>query len=154
MTGLALLGVLAVGLAPIDSGVAPLPRAEEEVRSVVLAFADAWTHAERPEDIAAYYAVDATHINPQGEWVRGRSELVPYFEPLVAGRAEDFDAVFDIERISFVGDAALVDGSITIRGMRGRDGKVIPRLFERFAFVMHKSDGTWQIHASRVMFPD
>jgi len=86
--------------------------------------------------------------------VRGRSELVPYFEPLVAGRAEDFDAVFDIERISFVGDAALVDGSITIRGMRGRDGKVIPRLFERFAFVMHKSDGTWQIHASRVMFPD
>jgi len=54
-------------LAPIDSGVAPLPRAEEEVRSGVLAFADAWTHAERPEDIAAYYAVDATHINPQGD---------------------------------------------------------------------------------------
>lgn len=127
---------------------------EKDVRAFVLEFAETWTHADRPEDVAAYYAVDATHVNPQGEWVRSRAELVPYFAPLVAGRSDSFDAAFDIEAVRFVtDDVALVDGTIVIRGMRGRDGDIIPRLLERFAFVLKKTGGRWEITASRVMFP-
>lgn len=127
---------------------------EKDVRAFVLEFAETWTHADRPEDVAAYYAVDATYVNPQGEWVRSRAELVPYFAPLVAGRSDSFDAAFDIEAVRFVADdVALVDGTIVIRGMRGRDGDIIPRLLERFAFVLKKTGGRWEIAALRVMFP-
>ncbi len=123
---------------------------EKDVRAFVLEFADTWTHADKPEDVAAYYAVDATHVNPQGEWVRSRAELVPYFAPLVAGRTDGFDAAFDIESVRFVTEnVALVDGTIVIRGMPGRDGAVL----ERFAFVLKKSGTRWEIAASRVMFP-
>ena len=128
--------------------------AEKDVRAFVVEFADTWIHADRPEDVAACYAVDATHVNPQGKWVRSRAELVPYFEPLVFGRSDSFDAAFGIEAVHFVtDDVALVDGTIVIRGMRGRDGVIIPRLLERFAFVLKKNGGRWEITASRVMFP-
>ena len=107
-----------------------------------------------PRTFPAYYAVDATHVNLQGEWVRSRAELVPYFALLVAGRSDSFDAAFDIEAVRFVtDDVALVDGTLVIRGMRGRDGDILPRLLERFAFVLKKTGGRWEITASRVMFP-
>jgi hypothetical protein len=47
----------------------------------------------------------------------------------------------------------LVDGVIIIHAMPGPDGKEIPRLEERFTFIMEKTDGEWLVHASRVMFP-
>ena len=131
-----------------------LADSEQDVRDFVLEFAQTWTHAEEPAEIASYYGVEATHVNPQGEWVRGRAALIPYFEPLVAGRSRDFDALFDIESVRFVAeDVALVDGTIEIRGMRGRDGSIVARLNERFAFVLRRSASQWEIAASRVMFP-
>lgn len=123
---------------------------EGEVRRYVVDFAERWTHSERPEEIAAFYAEDATHINPQGEWVRGREDLTGYFEPLVSERSAGFSADFDVESVLFISErVALVDGSIRIHGMRGASNE----LFERFTFVMKKNEGGWSISASRVMFP-
>lgn len=123
---------------------------EGEVRRYVFEFAERWTDSEHPEEIAAFYTEDATHINPQGEWVRTRQDLVAYFEPLVSGRSDGFSADFDVESVRFMSErVALVDGSIRIRGMTGASTE----LFERFTFVMRKSDGRWAIAASRVMFP-
>jgi uncharacterized protein (TIGR02246 family) len=127
---------------------------EEEVKQFVQRFAETWTNARNPEDIAAFYSVDATHVNPQGKWTRTRADLVPYFAPLVAGRSANFSAAFEIEDVEIVEPGyALVDGVITIQGMPGPDGKEIPHLEERYSFVMKKSEGEWFIHASRVMFP-
>jgi uncharacterized protein (TIGR02246 family) len=127
---------------------------EEEVKWFVQRFAETWTNARNPEDIAAFYSVDATHVNPQGKWTRTRADLVPYFAPLVAGRSANFSAAFEIEDVEIVEPGyALVDGVITIQGMPGPDGKEIPHLEERYSFVMKKSEGEWFIHASRVMFP-
>lgn len=128
---------------------------EEQIRGYVLQFADKFSQARDPRELAAFYSVDATHINPQGEWVRGREELVAYFAPVVAQRSSNFSAEFDIERVELLTDqVAVVDGSIVISGRRGPDGTEIPRVFERFTLVMEKSGDEWSIAASRVMFPE
>jgi uncharacterized protein (TIGR02246 family) len=127
---------------------------EAEVRQRVREFAERFAHAERAEEIAEIYASDATHINPRGEWVRGRQKLIEYFEPLVSERSERFGAELTIERVSFLSEwVALVDGSILIRDMPGTAGGEQHELLERYTFVMKRYGGTWEIAASRVMFP-
>lgn len=127
---------------------------EEELKRFIQRFAETWTNARDPKDIAAFYSVDATHVNPQGKWTRTRAELVPYFAPLITRRSSNFSAAFAIEEVEIVKPGhALVDGVITIQGMPGPDGKEIPHLEERYTFVMEKTDGEWFIRASRVMFP-
>lgn len=127
---------------------------EEEVRRFIPRFAETWTNARDPGDIAAFYSVDATHVNPQGKWTRSRAELVKYFEPLVAERTPNFSAEFLVEAVEIMGPGlALVDGVIEIKAMPGPDGKEIPHLSERYTFVMEKTNGEWLIKASRVMFP-
>ena len=136
-----LLLVVAMGLAALGAFSATTGD-ESEVRDFVTAFAGSFQTARGPEEVAAFYSLDGSHIGSNGERISGPAAIARYFEPLVSRRV-----ILEIDHLSFISDrVALVDGLFRVAS----PGSETPGTVERFALVTRKTSEGMRIVASRM----
>jgi uncharacterized protein (TIGR02246 family) len=115
----------------VDQAIARLNRGD------VSAFDDFW------DENADYVGVDGTLI-------KGRAEMQTFFRKMAASGAGQ--QVVSIEQVRFITpELAMVDGSWTVTGARGADGKELPPVKGRGFELVQKRSGKWRFVATREM---
>jgi uncharacterized protein (TIGR02246 family) len=149
------MSVLALALwASVARAQADLGEAAEEraVRAVADRFGAAWNRHDA-KAMAATFAADGDIVNPYGEVVKGRPALEALFAREQAGFARSSRFASTVESLRFLKpDIALVDGTVTVSGVRG-DGADAPAatLKGRYTDIVAKREGQWLVLARRVM---
>ncbi len=100
--------------------------------------------------IADYWEDDADYVGVDGTLTRGRAQIEALFSRLLKSGAGQ-QAAF-IEQIRFITpEIATIDGSWTVKGARGTDGKELPPIMGRGFELVRKKDGRWRFIATREM---
>jgi len=128
-------------------------RNEKKVRELYERFTEAWNRHD-PEALAALYAIDGDHTEPDGNHVDGRAAVALLFK-------RQHDTVFKHTRLLLqiadiwfmTSEVALVDGGYAISGIRTPDGEELPERRGRLTAVVLFENGQWLIAASRLMIP-
>jgi uncharacterized protein (TIGR02246 family) len=75
--------------------------------------------------IRAFWDEDADYVGIDGQFIRNRQAMEVFFAQLLKAGAGTETAT--IERVRFLSsDLAIVDGSWTLTGAKGQDGKALP----------------------------
>jgi len=128
-------------------------RDEAAVRALGDNFAKAFVQ-KNAERRASLFAEDGTFVTPVGDFLQGRAEMVKDFGPeaeqAVTGTTQ---AAFSNYRIRFIKpNLAVADALLTVRNVKGPDGKVIPVIPINFFFVAVRHGDQWQIEDGRAHF--
>ncbi len=100
--------------------------------------------------IADYWDDDADYVSVDGTLTRGRAQIQALFSKLVKSGVGQQTAF--IEQIRFItSEIAAVDGSWTVKGARGTDGKELPPIRGRGFELIRKKGGCWRFIATREM---
>jgi uncharacterized protein (TIGR02246 family) len=125
---------------------------ERAVRDAVERFGAAWNRHDA-KAMAAAFAPEGDIVNPYGEVVKGRPALEALFAKEQIRFAHGTRFVDTVESLRFLKpDVALVDGALTVSGVRGAGPDAPPTTLKgRYTDVLVKQEGRWQILARRVM---
>ena len=104
-------------------------------------------------DISAlddFWDENADYIGVDGTLIKGRPQMQVFFRKMA--ESSKGQQVASIEQIRFITpDLAIVDGSWTVAGARGADGKELPPINGRGFEVVQKRNGKWRFIATREM---
>lgn len=133
--------VVAIGLAALGAFSAA-PGDEAKVRAFLTAFGESFETARSPEEIAAFYSRDGSHIGLEGKRVSGSAALALHFRPLLSRRVS-----LEIAHLSFISDrVALVDGLVRMSSAGAGSATTV----ERFALVTRETSEGFRIVCSRM----
>jgi uncharacterized protein (TIGR02246 family) len=100
--------------------------------------------------IRAFWDEDADYVGIDGQFIRNRQAMEVFFAQLLKAGARTETAT--IERVRFLSsDLAIVDGSWTLRGAKGKGGKALPDIRGRGCEIAQKKKGHWRFIATREM---
>jgi uncharacterized protein (TIGR02246 family) len=100
--------------------------------------------------IEEFWDEDADYVGIDGQFIHGRQAMRGLFAQLLKTGAGTEAAT--IEQVRFLSsDQAIVDGSWTISGAKGANGKVLPLLRGRGCEAVQKKRGRWHFVATREM---
>jgi len=147
----AFLGVVALNLLALGAFAADT--ATQAIEKRTGEFVAAWNRHDSTA-LAAFWLPDGDLLNPFGRWAKGRAEVAKLLgeEHSTVMKATTFtvDAVW-VRTPS--PNVAVADWDITIAGMTGPDGSMMPAQKMHVAMVWIKKGGTWSIMAGRPMIP-
>jgi uncharacterized protein (TIGR02246 family) len=126
---------------------------EGTIRTLYEAFTAAWNKHDTTA-MAAMWAIDGDHLEPDGRLAKGREAVSKLF-------AAQHDSVFKkttlkltLDDVWFItGDVALIDGNYEVTGAVLPDGTAIPPRKGHLTSVLMKEQDRWWIAASRLMIP-
>jgi len=100
--------------------------------------------------IREYWDENADYVGIDGQFIHGRQAMEAFFAQLLkAGFGTETGTV---EQVRFLAsDLAIVDGSWTVTGARGEDGKPLPPIRGRGCEIVQKKRGRWRFVATREM---
>ena len=144
--GAFVLNVIAAGAFAADT-------ATQAIENRTGEFVAAWNRHDS-KAIAALFLPDGDLINPFGRWAKGHEEVAKLLaqEQSTAMKATTM-TTNAIEVRTPAPNVALADWDVTVTGMTGPDGSVMPPVKFHGAFVWVKKGGTWSIMAGRPMLP-
>jgi uncharacterized protein (TIGR02246 family) len=100
--------------------------------------------------ISAFWDEDADYVGIDGQFIRNRQGMEVFFAQLLKAGAGTETAT--IERVRFLNsDIAVVDGSWTLTGAKGQDGRALPVIRGRGCEMVQKKKGHWRFIATREM---
>jgi uncharacterized protein (TIGR02246 family) len=106
-------------------------------------------------DIAAFedfWDEDADYVSVGGRLIKGRGQIQAFYREMANPSAEQPQQAVSIEQIRFItSDLATVDGSWTVTGARGADGKELPPIKGRGFEIVQKKNGKWRFIVTREM---
>ena len=118
-------------------------RDEAAIRAYEQACDTAWNKGDAAA-FAALFTADALVVNPFGAVARGREEIRALAAEMLAGPAKGSIHKGTVVRVRFLDDrTALVDGEVTMEGMKGPDGKPAPLFRATATEVLVKAGGAW-----------
>lgn len=141
--------------APSNEGGARSDQVNEvQVREVYQRLAEAWNKHDVPT-MAAMWAIDGDHLEPDGEMAKGREAVAKLFATRHQTVFKQSELKLLIDDVWFVtADVALVDGKYEVTGVRDLEGKSLPTRTGRLSAILLKEHGKWWIAASRLMIPE
>lgn len=126
---------------------------ENAIRAKYGEFQKAWNRHD-PKTMAAMWAPDGDHMEPDGTRAAGREEVRALFEKEHTGPFKETKIDLSINSVWFItADVALVDGSYRLTGVRGAGGKALPDREGHLSSILLQENGDWWIAASRAMIP-
>jgi len=153
--GLAFLAfALAIGAtASASAASAGEARDEAAVRALGDNFAKAFVQ-KNAELRASLFAEHGTFVTPVGDFLQGRVAMVKDFGPEAQQAVTTTtQASFSNYRIRFIKpDVAVADALLTMRNVKGPDGKIIPVIPINFFFVAARHGDHWLIEDGRAHF--
>jgi uncharacterized protein (TIGR02246 family) len=128
-------------------------RDEASVRALGDTFAKAFVQ-KNAELRASLFASNGTFVTPVGDFLQGRVAMVKDFGPEAQQAVTaTTQAAFSNYRIRFINpDFAVADALLTVRNVKGSDGKVIPVIPINFFFVAVRHGDQWLIEDGRAHF--
>jgi uncharacterized protein (TIGR02246 family) len=126
---------------------------EAAVRALGDKFAKAFVQKDA-ERRASLFAQDGTFLTPVGDFLHGHAEMVKDFGPEAQQAVTPTtQATFSDYRIRFIKpDVAVADALLTVRNVKGPDGKIIPVIPINFFFVAARHGDHWLIEDGRAHF--
>ena len=163
MSNLLVAAALIVGMLATDAwakdpksnigGIASDAVNENAIRAQWDAFAVAWNKHD-PAGLAAMWAIDGDHVEPDGHHVDGRDAIMDLLTKQHGSVFKTTVLSLGIEDVWFLTEGvALVDGTYAISGIIAPDGKQIPPRKGNISSVLINEGGKWWIAASRLMIP-
>jgi uncharacterized protein (TIGR02246 family) len=153
--GLSVL-LAAPALAPAQSnegGIASDIANEKAVRALYDQFVAAWNRHDYTA-LAAMWAIDGDHMEPDGTLLKGREAVTLYFKRMHEGPFKQTHLQLSLQDVWFIGgEIALVDGGYAISGIRTPDGAELPERRGHLTSVLLHEQDKWWITASRLMIP-
>ncbi len=132
---------------------------ETEVRKLYAEFTAAWNKHDA-KALAAMWAIDGDHVDPDGRKARGRDEVIKLMKANHETMFKDTVLDLTIQTVWFitgdiaVGDVALIDGTYSLAGIKDPDDNQLPTRSGLITSVLTKQrGGEWEIAASRLMIP-
>ena len=125
-------------------------RSDEGITKAEEGFFAAWNRHDVPAMIA-FWADDATLINPMGRAAHGRAEvekLLDDEQTTVFKNTKVSVSDFTITR-SLGSGVAFCDGELTVDGAVGPDGAALPQMKVHLAMLMQKQGARWVVADAR-----
>jgi uncharacterized protein (TIGR02246 family) len=155
--------LVAVGVAPVgisDShafGLGGGTKADVEstkaIRSLYTDFVIQWNKHE-VDKMAARWAVDGDHVEPDGTVAKGRDEVTKLLTAQHTGVFKNSTLTLTVKSVWMISDTvALVDGTYELAGAVLPDGTPIPAREGMLTSVLLLERTNWVIAASRLMIP-
>ncbi len=97
-----------------------------------------------------FWDQNADYVGVDGTLIKGRAQMQAFFRKME--KSSKGQQVASVEQIRFLTPAvATVDGSWTVTGARGADGKELAPIRGRGFEVVQKRNGKWRFIATREM---
>ena len=97
-----------------------------------------------------FWDENADYVGVDGAMIRGRAQMEAFFRKMA--ESSKGQQVASVEQIRFITpEVATVDGSWTVTGARGADGKELSPIRGRGLEVAQKRNGKWRFIATREM---
>ena len=126
---------------------------EETIRKLYLSYDAAWNRGA-VADLAAFWADDADHMEPNGRLITGRTALAKELADRFATDLKGTHSKQTVDAIRFItSDVAVVDASYEVTGAHDPDGKSLPPIEGRYVDIWVKRAGKWHIAADRPIGP-
>jgi len=126
---------------------------EAAIRKLYADFTAAWNRHD-PAAMAAMWAIDGDHLDPDGRMAKGRDEIEALLSGQHASVFKNTTLDLDIDAVWFVtADVALVDGTYALIGARDPKGNELPVRKGHLTSILLKERNKWSIAASRLMIP-
>ena len=100
---------------------------DEESERIIRSMVDQAVECLNKGDLTAFddfWDEDADYVGVDGRLIKGRARIQAFFREMAKSRAGQPQQTASVEQIRFItSDLATVDGSWTVTGARGPDGK-------------------------------
>ena len=97
-----------------------------------------------------FWDENADYVGVDGTLIKGRAQMQAFFRKMA--ESSTGHQIASVEQIRFIThDLATVDGSWTVTGVRGADGKELAPIKGRGFEVVQKRNGKWRFIATREM---
>jgi uncharacterized protein (TIGR02246 family) len=97
-----------------------------------------------------FWDENADYVGVDGTFIKGRSQMQAFFRRIAKSNTEQ--QIASVEQIRFITpELATVDGSWTVTGAKGADGKELAPIKGRGFELVQKRNGRWKFIATREM---
>ncbi len=128
-------------------------RGEETIRKLSASYDETWNKGDAAA-LAAFWADDASHMEPDGQIVAGRTALAKRLAERLDADLKGTHSHQTVESIRFVtADVAVVDASYEVTGAHDLAGKSKPPMQGRYVDIWVKRSGKWHITVDRPVAP-
>ncbi len=126
---------------------------EETIRKLYASYDETWNKGDAAA-LAAFWADDASHMEPDGHIVAGRTALAKELAERLGADLKGTRSHQTIEAIRFLtADVAVVDASYEVTGAHDLAGKSKPPIQGRYVDIWVKRSGKWKITVDRPVAP-
>ncbi|MGH7823542.1 MAG: YybH family protein [Candidatus Binatia bacterium] len=123
------------------------------VNKLYAKFTEAW-NSHDTKGMAAMWAPDGDHVEPDGTTARGREGVEKLFAREHQTVFKDSELELKLKSVWVITqDVALADGVYKVTGAKDQKGNAIPPREGRLTSVLLYEDGQWWVSASRLMIP-
>jgi uncharacterized protein (TIGR02246 family) len=141
--------MLGLALPAFAADSARASRNTEAIRKSFEGFFGSWNKHD-PKEMTAYWAGDASLINPMGRVANGKAEIEKLMSDEQATVFKDSTAkLVSIETRPVSGGLSWYDAEMTVDNAIGADGKAMPLMKMHVAGLMQKKGGKWLVFAAR-----
>lgn len=128
-------------------------KSEKAIRAVYADFASDWNKHDAAK-LAARWAIDGDHVEPDGTVAKGRDQVAALLTKQHAGVFKNSTLTLTVNTVWMMSDTvALVDGTYELSGAQLPDGTPVPTRKGMLTSVLLLDKDTWAIAASRLMIP-
>lgn len=97
-----------------------------------------------------FWDESADYVGVDGTLIKGRAQMQTFFRKMA--ESTKGQQIASVEQVRFITpEVATVDGSWTVTGAKGADGKELAPIKGRGFEVVHKRNGKWRFIATREM---
>jgi uncharacterized protein (TIGR02246 family) len=151
------LGLTLLACALVISVTRPANAREAQDEAAVRALGDNFAKAfvqKNAEVRASLFAENGTFLTPVGDFLQGRVAMVKDFGPEAQQAVTpSTQARFSKYRVRFIKpDVAVADALLTVRNVKGPNGKLIPVVPINFFYVAARHGNKWLIEDGRAHF--
>ncbi len=126
---------------------------EATIRKLYASYDETWNKGDAAA-LAAFWADDADHMEPDGRTIAGRAALAKNLAERLDADLKGTHSHQTVESIRFVtADVAVVDASYEVTGARDLAGKGKPPIQGRYVDIWVKRSGKWHITVDRPVAP-
>ena len=127
-------------------------KSQNSIKKLYAEFEDEWNKHD-VEKLAAHWAIDGDHVEPDGTMAKGKEEVAALLKKQHASVFKDSKLELKVRSVWMMSDTVgLVDGTYELSGAVLPDGTPVPTRKGMLTSVL-LLDKTWQIAASRLMIP-